>query len=41
LVFTTAVFSVVSKDRVNQFNYLHLAKIRKIGLSTGESAKSG
>jgi len=41
LVFTTAVFGVVLEIHINQFKYLNAKKIRKIGFSTGESAKSG
>jgi len=41
LVFTTAVFGVVFDARINQFKYMDTAKNRKIGFSTGESAKTG
>jgi hypothetical protein len=41
LVFTTAVFGFVPGRRINQLKYMRLAKHRKIGLSTGESAKTG
>ena len=41
LVFTTAFFGVLADGEVNQLKYLRLAKRRKIGLSTGESAKTG
>jgi len=41
LVFTTAVFGVVLEVRINQFKCLDATKIREIGFSTGESAKTG
>ena len=41
LVFTTAVFGDVFETRINELRYLPCAQTRKIGLSTGESAKSG
>jgi hypothetical protein len=41
LVFTTTDFGVLSKGGVNQLKYIHIDEGPKIGLSTGESAKSG
>src|SRR5271165_5163004 len=41
LVFTSAVFGVVSADHINQFRHLKLAQSHEVGLSTGESAKTG
>jgi len=41
LVFTTAVFGENLDVGINQFKRLRATKTSKIGLSTGESAKSG
>src|SRR5208337_825180 len=41
LIFTTAVFGVVSADHINQFRHSKLAQSHEVGLSTGESAKTG
>jgi hypothetical protein len=41
LVFTTAIFGLVSVSIINQFRCLDPTEICKIGFSTGESAKTG